>query len=143
MRIWSLHPKYLDAKGLVALWREALLAKHVLDGKTKGYTQHPQLWRFRHSSTPTASINRYLTVVYDEAALRGYSFDRGKVNWDVYAPDIPVTVGQVCYEIDHLMNKLKQRDPKRYLSLIGLERFDLHPLFRLVDGDIAHWEVVK
>ena len=40
MRIWSLHPKYLDAKGIVALWRETLLAKHVLEGKTKGYKNH-------------------------------------------------------------------------------------------------------
>jgi hypothetical protein len=29
-RIWSLHPKYLDARGLVALWREGLLAQAVL-----------------------------------------------------------------------------------------------------------------
>ncbi|HEU5178767.1 MAG TPA: pyrimidine dimer DNA glycosylase/endonuclease V, partial [Burkholderiales bacterium] len=32
MRLWSLHPKYLDARGLVALWREALLAQAVLRG---------------------------------------------------------------------------------------------------------------
>jgi len=25
MRLWTLHPKYLDARGLVALWREGLL----------------------------------------------------------------------------------------------------------------------
>ena len=37
IRIWTLHPKYLDAKGLVAVWREALLAKHVLENKAKGY----------------------------------------------------------------------------------------------------------
>jgi len=37
MRLWTIHPKYLDAKGLVALWRETLLAKHVLEGKTPGY----------------------------------------------------------------------------------------------------------
>jgi len=43
MRIWSLHPKYLDSKGMVALWREALLAKQVLLNKTKGYKNHPQL----------------------------------------------------------------------------------------------------
>ena len=41
MKLWSIHPKYLDAKGLVALWREALLAQKVLDGKTEGYKNHP------------------------------------------------------------------------------------------------------
>jgi len=143
MRIWSLHPKYLDAKGLVALWREALLAKHVLEGKTKGYTLHPQLWRFRHSPAPTASINRYLAVVYEEALIRGYAFDRSKVNWDLYAPHIPVTTGQMRYETEHLLTKLKQRDPARYQSLISLKCFDPHPLFKMEEGDIAHWEVVK
>jgi hypothetical protein len=32
MRLWSLHPRYLDAKGLQAVWREGLLAKKVLQG---------------------------------------------------------------------------------------------------------------
>lgn len=39
MRIWSLHPSYLDAKGLVALWRETLLAQKVLLGATVGYPE--------------------------------------------------------------------------------------------------------
>jgi hypothetical protein len=43
MRLWSLHPQYLDPQGLVALWREALLAQAVLRGKTRGYKHHPQL----------------------------------------------------------------------------------------------------
>lgn len=51
MRIWSLHPKYLDTKGLVALWRETLLAQHVLSGKTKRYKNHPQLARFKNVNT--------------------------------------------------------------------------------------------
>ena len=37
MRLWSLHPRCLDAKGLVALWREGLLAQEVLRGKTRDY----------------------------------------------------------------------------------------------------------
>ena len=43
MRLWSIHPRYLDSMGLVALWREALLAQAVLRGETKGYKFHPQL----------------------------------------------------------------------------------------------------
>ena len=43
MRLWSLHPKYLDKLGLLGLWRESLLAQKVLLGKTKGYKNHPQL----------------------------------------------------------------------------------------------------
>ncbi|MEN6399799.1 MAG: pyrimidine dimer DNA glycosylase/endonuclease V, partial [Rectinema sp.] len=29
MRLWTLHPQYLDQKGLTAAWREGLLAKKV------------------------------------------------------------------------------------------------------------------
>ena len=47
MRLWSLHPSYLDSAGLVALWQEGLLARKVLSSQTKGYIHHPQLHRFR------------------------------------------------------------------------------------------------
>ena len=67
MRIWSLHPKYLDTKGLVALWRETLLAKQVLQNKTKGYRNHPQLNRFKNHSEPLEAINYYLSIVFKEA----------------------------------------------------------------------------
>jgi len=59
MRLWSLHPKYLDAQGLVALWHEALLAKAVLRNETKGYRNHLQLERFRASSMPLLTINSF------------------------------------------------------------------------------------
>ncbi len=56
MRLWSIHPMYLDSKGLVALWREALLAQNVLLEKTKGYKNHPQLIRFRASKNALGAI---------------------------------------------------------------------------------------
>lgn len=76
MRLWSLHPKYLDPKGLVALWREALLARAVLRGETRGYRHHPQLQRFQAHATPRMAINAYLMAVHAEATARGYNFDR-------------------------------------------------------------------
>ena len=79
MRLWSLHPKYLDPQGLVALWREALLAQAVLRGKTKGYRHHPQLERFTSHRSPRLAINAYLGSIYEEAASRGYAFDRRKI----------------------------------------------------------------
>ena len=79
MRIWSLHPQYLDAKGLVALWRETLLAKHVLENKTKGYKNHPQLNRFKRTKNPVDSINHYLFFVLQEARVRNYKFDAAKI----------------------------------------------------------------
>ncbi|MEZ4840253.1 MAG: pyrimidine dimer DNA glycosylase/endonuclease V [Flavobacteriaceae bacterium] len=142
MRIWSLHPKYLDAKGLVALWRETLLAKHVLEGKTKGYKNHPQLDRFKEQNNSLDCINCYLSEVYKEATQRGYNFDKSKISWDFKPAKIPVTSGQVAYETKHLLNKLKTREPNRYKEVSSLSTFEPHPIFTVVKGDIEAWEII-
>ena len=142
MRIWSLHPKYLDAKGLVALWRETLLAKHVLEGKTKGYRNHPQLERFKNSDNPLFSINAYLSIVYEEATVRGYNFDNNKIDWKFKSTKIPVTSGQLDFEIKHLLKKLQTRDRILYKEVLGIRKFQAHPLFKVHKGDIEDWEVL-
>lgn len=145
MRLWSVHPKYLDAKGLVALWREGLLAQAVLLGNTKGYKNHSQLERFKTSSDPLASISYYLDQVVDEATYgRNYSFDHTKiVSIDKDAPLIKVTRGQLEYEFNHLIEKLKKRDPERIANIPRVfTQEDVHPLFLLVDGEIESWEKI-
>ena len=111
MRLWSIHPEYLDAKGLVALWREALLAQNVLLGNTKGYTRHPQLNRFKNTGNPAGVIASYLRSIVDEADRRGYNFNRSKIVDKKAKGRIPVTSGQVEYEFKHLLGKLNKRDP--------------------------------
>jgi hypothetical protein len=143
MRIWSLHPKYLDAKGLVALWRESLLAKHVLEGKTKGYLHHPQLERFKNSKRPVDTINQYLTEIYHEALNRNYQFDKTKVNWRITKCKLPVTRGQLEYEVSHLLRKLEERDPLRFQQYAELKVFEIHPLFELIEGDVESWEIIR
>ena len=142
MRIWSLHPKYLDAKGLVALWRETLLAKHVLEGRTKGYTNHPQLNRFKEMKNPVDAVNHYLSEVYEEAGRRGYNFDREKINWKFSKKSIPVTDKQMVYETKHLLNKLKVRDEVKHKEVKKHKGLDPHPLFKVVEGEIEGWEVL-
>ena len=212
MRLWSLHPKYLDSKGLVALWREGLLAKAVLEGKTRGYTHHPQLERFREHPDPLAAIVAYLRVVLEEAIRWGYRFDPGKlegpiekikgpgeigkelqektqgqrkqaqnprkqgkepqkkvpgllrqekgvqkqvpgqrkqvvgsqrIEGDVDIAPILLTTGQLAYEWGHLLDKLKTRDPDRYLHLKQLVTIEPHPLMRVIPGPRAPWEIVR
>jgi hypothetical protein len=143
MRLWSLHPKYLDTKGLVALWREALLAKHVLEGKIKGYKNHPQLNRFKKSKYPLDLINQYLSVVYHEAVNRNFNFDKQKIDWTFKKSKMPVKTGQVTYEIEHLLIKLEKRDFSRYRELKSIAIFDHHPVFRLVEGEIEEWEIIN
>ncbi len=140
MRIWSIHPKYLDSKGLVALWRETLLAKNVLENKTKGYKNHPQLERFKDSAKPLESINFYLKHVWIEACARNYSFNKEKFSEVSTIQKIDVTTGQMAYEKEHLFNKLMQRDPVKYHEINTLPELEPHPLFNLIQGDISPWE---
>ena len=114
MRLWSIHPKYLDWKGLVALWREGLLAQKVLRGNTKGYKNHPQLIRFKDTSDQSTAIVNYLRLIIEEADSRGYNFDRGKILDMVFEDKILVTSGQVQYEFEHLLKKLKTRNQALY-----------------------------
>ena len=140
MRLWTLHPKYLDAQGLVALWREALLAREVLRGNTNGYRRHPQLTRFRSCTSPRTAINRYLAFVYGEASRRGYAFDRSKLGRVGAAQRILVTDGQLQYEWRWLLSKLRRRSPSVYRRHLEVCLPAAHPLFRVVSGPIADWE---
>ena len=143
MRLWSLHPKYLDAKGLVALWRETLLAKNVLEGNTKGYRNHPQLIRFKELDNPINGINQYLSIVYYEAISRCYKFDKAKINSNFTPVILPITEGQLGYEVNHLLNKLKVRDKVRYYNLLNFKHYETNPLFEIIPGDIANWEIIE
>jgi hypothetical protein len=140
MRLWSLHPKYLDSKGLVAVWREGLLALAVLRGTTKGYRNHPQLARFKEQRDPIESIRCYLQYIYKESLARGYHFDVARVGGPGVRRMIMVTRGQIKFETSHLRAKLKARAPTQYKALNGIDTVELHPLFTLVDGSIEGWE---
>jgi hypothetical protein len=142
MRIWSLHPRYLDRQGLVACWRESLLAQAVLAGRTVGYTRHPQLERFRAADEPRAAIARYLTGLADEATTRGYRFDRSRIDAGVEddGEHLAVTTGQLHREWAHLRAKLAVRDPARLAVWDAVVDPDPHPLFRAEPGPVAPWE---
>ena len=140
MRLWTVHPKYLDPVGLVALWREALLARAVLRGGTRGYRHHPQLTRFREQARPVELLNCYLAAVYAEACHRGYTFDRRKLGRAGKDLRISETTGQLAAEWVHLLGKLRQRAPERYHGLVGIRHPAAHPLFRIVRGRVRAWE---
>lgn len=142
MRLWSIHPQYLDAKGLVAAWREALLARKVLAGQTQGYRHHPQLIRFKNSSHPLAAIHYFLHSLANQADQRGYHFNRNKL--DQFIPNcagsIPVTSGQLEYEFQLLKHKLAIRNPQKLAQITPVQNIELNPLFYLVDGGVEGWE---
>lgn len=148
MRLWSINPEYLDSKGLVALWRETLLAQKVLEGKTKGYKNHPQLIRFKEHNHPQLAVSFYLYYIYQEALKRSYNFNFDKIKHKdmintIDIEKIPITDGQVEYELIHLKKKLKERDPEKYKSLLKVKKPLLHPIFIEREGDIADWENIS
>ena len=140
MRIWTLHPRYLDRQGLLALWREGLLAQKVLLGRTRGYRHHPQLKRFREQRNPVAAIVAYLAEVHREALRRGYQFNRRKIRRLRSGIRIPETRGQLLCEWTHLKKKLASRDPARLRSLARIGSPRAHPIFKIVPGKIRDWE---
>lgn len=143
MRLWSIHPKYLDAVGLVALWREALLSQKVLKRETKGFKNHPQLKRFRMHTYPQRAIANYLMEIWEESKRRGYNFDKRKIGTKNTTEKIPVTRGQIRYEFHWLCDKLKSRKPHRYQELLSVKEIEPHPTFEVVEGEIEEWERIQ
>lgn len=164
MRIWSLHPSLLDRRALVACWRETLLAQKVLRGLTRGYTNHPQLIRFRAHPQPLEAVAAYLSGLADEADARGYSFNCALIgagesvgkncadkveNPYASVARIPVPLGQLEYELAFLRHKVAGRDPEwehrlsERLTARGELAARAHPLFEVVPGAIEPWEKTK
>ena len=141
MRLWSLHPKYLDAKGLIACWREGLLARKVLLGETRGYRNHPQLIRFRNTSNPVETINAYLSEILAEARSRGYNFDAAKINAPAHLDKVAVTQGQIAYETIHLKQKLASRDIEAYIRIKDMHEIVPNNIFEVHPGEIEEWEI--
>jgi hypothetical protein len=143
VRLWSLHPRYLDRQGLAACWRESLLAQAVLLDRTRGYRHHPQLVRFRAQADPAAAVGAYLAAVAREAGERGYRFDPAKIERPPAGgavPTIAVTDGQVAFEWQHLAAKLRARSSERAAALEDVTTPDVHPLFVVVPGGREPWE---
>jgi hypothetical protein len=143
MRLWTLHPRYLDAQGLTALWREGLLARAVLHGQTRGYRHHPQLLRFQAQAEPRVAIDCFLRAVHAESVERGYRFDATKLVAQASASSrIDATRGQLAHEWRHLMAKLQQRSPAAHARWRALTTPEPHPMFDIVEGPIEPWERV-
>jgi len=140
MRLWSLHPRYLDVRGLCAVWREGLLAQQVLRGATTGYRHHPQLRRFQAQPRPVAAVAAYLRPIHAEAQRRGYHFDLSKIARTRWVAPLPVTHGQLSFERGHLLAKLAQRDRAAYRDLRSQRDLEPHPLFHVVPGAVEPWE---
>ena len=143
MRLWTLHPRYLDSRGLVAAWREALLAQKILAGETRGYRHHPQLARFQSHPQRLEVIATYLAALAKEAERREYGFDRTKILPTEFSGQLEETRGQLLFEWGYLKTKLRRRAPALYRRFRTVACPDPHPLFRIVPGKVRDWEKVQ
>ena len=142
MRLWSLHPKYLDVKGLLSAWREALLASAVLQNQTKGYRNHPQLNRFKESADPISAIALFLQEIHKESKQRSYNFDASKIPNIKSNIKLQVSKEQLLYEWNFLKAKLAKRDPHKLAEINSSDSPQANPLFEVIDGKIADWEKI-
>lgn len=141
MRLWTVHPRHLDRQGLLACWRESLLAQAVLHDPSRGYSRHPQLIRFRAHSDPAAAIRAFLLGLQMEATVRGYRFDASRIlDADELTAQLPATDGQLAFEWQHLMAKLHHRSPALAQRWSGIELPEAHPVFSIVPGPVESWE---
>lgn len=145
VRLWSLHPELLDRQGLIACWRESLLAQAVLSGRTRGYTRHPQLERFRNHPQPLTAVAAYLEDLHLESRERGYRFDGdrilgGPAGHLARVDRISVTTGQLMLEWAHLQSKLADRSPQLHTAGPPPDPVPIHPLFSATAGPPAAWE---
>ena len=145
MRLWSIDLGWLDSIGIVALWRESLLARAVLEGKTNGYVNHPQLYRFKSSEKPLAAIETYLYYVFEESLKRGFNFDNEKIRDNLIDKGIkiPVSQGQLDYELKLLKFKLKQRSQEYYKNISTINKGNPNSMFASHPGSIEVWERAK
>ena len=140
MRLWSIHPRYLDPPGLGGLWREALLAQGIVIGRTTAYRNHPQARRVLEQPDPWGAIHDYLVGVWEEGDRRGYDYKRSRIL--PHAGSHPMTVprGQLEYEAALLRLKLEARNPAYLDDLPRPECVPPHPSILVVEGGIAWWE---
>ena len=117
-----------------------MLAKNVLEGKTIGYKNHPQLKRFKEYPSPVKAINAYLYELLLEAKKRKYNFDANKVKAGNLLKAISVNDEQLKYEYNHLLEKVRKRSPEKYEEIKNTKQIKTHPLFKEVKGPVEAWE---
>lgn len=143
MRIWTIHPKYLDGIGLVSAWREGIGARNIIAENKIGYSRHPQLDRFRSKSVDF--LNAYLYFLNEEAEKRGYKFDKSKIaSFSLKGDRIPVNKGQVEYEFKLLQHKLSVRNKEVYAVNKKVRNIQVIPIYRILPSSkIEDWERIK
>lgn len=150
MRLWSLHPSYLDKQALQVCWADALQALEYYKQERaymKGITNdlspyfYPCLDRFRMTGSPIAHITNYLHGLCDESERRNTPFGRAKLPEFTPGLRLKVTDGQIAREEKLLLLQLNRRKQTQlWMDLFVAEYVQPHPLFEIVSGPVEPWE---
>lgn len=132
MCLWSVHPQYLDKHGLMALWREGLLAQKALCASAAVSQSNPQLRRFKNNDNPLRAIGTYLSFVAAEGARQGYNLNHEKILYPNFDQEvIPVDASQIAFEAERLKNKLRIRDKLKFKQLSSSRDIAANPIFNI------------
>ena len=139
MRLWSLHPRYLDPQG----WSrcgETLLARKVLRGETRGYRHHPQLQRFREARDPQSAIDAYLPRSTPRRRRAATRSTRTSSMPTRARKDPGRARATRRARMGHLIAQARVAQPGAHVRWRELQRPRTHPSFRVVAGGVADWE---
>lgn len=132
MRLWSIHPKYLDKHALIALWREGLLAQKALSGKGLVDEANVQLVRFKKSANPVRAIGSYLSFVASEGAKQGCKLNHERILQPNFEAKFMTTdVAQMELEVEQLKARMKTRNKDKFKLLTDVHKFEANPVFTL------------
>ena len=141
MRLWSLHPRYLDPKGLVALWREALARPGRAPGAIPGdIATIPSCSDSARSPLRVAASPSTFGPCTRNRSSEATASTGARLCTGGTVARVDVTRGQLDFEWRHLLAKLEKRNPPVLEALQNTGDPAPHPLFRVVPGAIEEWE---
>lgn len=130
MSLWSVHPRYLDNKGLISAWNRGLQLQKQLSTEPARNTGNSQLIMFSRQEKPLHAIGSYLSFIASEGCRRGYKFTHEKILYPNFDEELlPIDSEQLRSENQMLQNRLKTRDKNRYQQLSSQSWPETHPLF--------------
>ena len=74
--------------------------------------------------------------------IRSY-FNKSYFKRPAESVTLTVTQGQLIYEFNHLLGKLKVRDKALYDKLKNTKTIVPHPMFNIIKGGPEAWEIIK
>lgn len=146
MRVWTIHPKYLNRKELSACWHDGLRALKVLSEPEKYQRFYEGLSVFRVQSEPVYALAKYLQAIGKEGVKRGLQMDLSllpEVPKD-FRLKIPVSEERIASERKLLTKRLAGLGRWHLRKFQSMLPGRTNPLFFVQnDNHPSPWEIIS